>query len=169
MSARPSICAARPRAGFTIVEIVLAMGILVMGATAVLGMLTFGAALTRTAELRSAAAAAVEAVNADIDRNLFPYADGQVGEPVELSARRVAGVEGLIYTARATQNPERPREYRVDVELSWESSGVRCARSYSILRLREISFGERLRRELVEGEERPSGAPGGTRGPANPR
>lgn len=169
MSTLSAPLAARRRAGFTIVEIVLAMGILVMGATAVLGMLTFGAALTRTAELRSAAAAAVEAVNADIDRNLFPYADGKVGEPVDLVARRVAGVEGLIYTARATQNPERPRQYRVDVELSWESSGVRRARNYSMLRLREISFGERLRRELVEGEERASSAPGGTRGASNPR
>ena len=157
---------ARARAGFTIIEVVLAMGILVLGATAVLGMLTFGAALTRTAELRAAAASAVQAVNADIDRNLFPFANGEVGEPVPLLKRRVPGTTGLVYDARATQNPERLLEYRVDVEISWESSGVKRAKSYSILRLREISFGERLRRELVEGREdaSPPRVPRGTDG-----
>lgn len=139
------------RAGFTLIEVVLAMGILVFGATAILGFLTYGAATTRQAQLRSAAASALEAVVADVDRHLFPFEDGELGEPVVLENREVPGAPGVIYSARAFQNPERENEYRVDVELSWKSAGVRRAKEVQLLRLRELEFGERLRREFVEG------------------
>lgn len=141
---------ARPRAGFTIIEVVLAMGILVMGATAVLGMLTFGAAMTRTAQLRAAAASAVDAVSADLEQMLFPYVDGEVGPPVELTDREVPGVPEIVYSATAVPDPEDPRVYRVDVEMSWKSAGVKRSKRFSVLRMREITFGERLRREFVE-------------------
>ena len=136
--------------GFTIVEVVLAMGILLLGATAILGMLTFGAALTRSAQLRAAAASAVSAVEADLEQVLFPFEDGRVGEPVEITDRPVPDTPGVVYSAKAVQNPDHPREYRVDVRFSWNSAGVQRARSYTTLHLRELSFGERLRREFVE-------------------
>lgn len=136
--------------GFTIVEIVLAVGILVLGATSILGMLTFGAALTRAAELRTAAAAATEAVDSDIDQILFPFEADEVGEPVDVVDREVPGAPGVVYSARAVQNPDEPLEYRVDVSMSWKSAGVQRSRDYSMLRIREIGFGERLRRKFVE-------------------
>ncbi len=139
------------RAGFTIIEVVLAMGILVFGATAIIGFLTFGAATTRQAQLRTTAASSLEAVLADIDHNLFPYEDGVLGEPVELDNRSVPGAPGVVYSASAVVNPERELEYRVDVELSWQSAGVRRSKQLQLLRLRELDFGERLRREFVEG------------------
>lgn len=139
------------RSGFTILEVVLAMGILVLGATSILGMLTFGAALTRTAQLRAAAAAATEAVLADLERALFPYQDGELGEPVELRDRPVPGAEFVVYSARAEPNPAEPRQYRVRVELSWSTGGVKRTQDFSLLVLRELPFGERLRRELIEG------------------
>ena len=63
------------RAGFTILEVLVAMAILLVGMTAVLGLLTFGAALTRTAQLRMEGASAVEAVNIDLgleDKAYYP-------------------------------------------------------------------------------------------------
>ncbi len=139
------------KGGFTIIEVVLAMGILVFGATAILGFLTFGAATTRQAQLRTAAASSLEAVIADVDRHLFPVEDGVVGEPKAFENRPVPGVPGAIYSATPTMNPERPGEYRIDVELSWESAGVRRSKKIQLLRLRELTFGERLRREFIEG------------------
>ena len=62
----------------------------------------------------------------------------------------------MVYSATATPNPDGPRdgdaplEYRVDVDVSWEASGVRRARRYETILLREIPFGERLRRRFVE-------------------
>jgi type II secretory pathway pseudopilin PulG len=144
------------RSGFTIVEVVLAMGILLVGAAAILSMLTFGASLTRAAQLRTAAASAVEAVRADIETVLFPYdpaldgEEGEVGPPITITDRPVPGVEHVVYSAVATQNPELPREYRVDVDFRWTSGGVQRKKRITWILLREISFGERIRRRFVE-------------------
>lgn len=150
----------RPRGGFTILEVVLAMGILVLGATMVLSLLTFGAALARTAALRTTAATTIEAVVADLEGSLFPLLeDGTVGEPRPIQDRPVPGAPGAIYSATVRPNPDQPLEYAVDVEVSWESSGVRRARRFQTLLLREVSFGERMRRRFVEGGLRPPGGP----------
>ena len=144
------------RSGFTIVEVVLAMGILLVGAAAILSMLTFGASLTRAAQLRTAAAVAVEAVRADIEANMFPYdpdmdgEEGEIGPPVNLVDRAVPGLELVVYSATATQNPDLPREYRVDVDIRWTSGGVQREKRITWIMLQEISFGERLRRRFVE-------------------
>ncbi|MFT4541073.1 MAG: prepilin-type N-terminal cleavage/methylation domain-containing protein [Planctomycetota bacterium] len=140
----------RGRAGFTILEVMLAMAVLVIGMTSVLTLFTFGAALARTAEMRSASAGAVEAVVADLEESLFPLDEnGKVGEPVPIVDRPVPGVATAVYSAIPTVNPDDPIEYRVDVELAWTTKGVRRARTFSVLLLREVPFDERLRRRFV--------------------
>jgi prepilin-type N-terminal cleavage/methylation domain-containing protein len=138
--------------GFTIVEVVLAMGILLLGSAAIIGFLTFGSATARHAQLRTQTAAAVEAVVGDLDRNLFPYEDGELGPPIVIEKRPVPGVPGVVYSATAVPNPDLPREYRVDVEVRWESAGIQRSKSWSMLKMQEIPFGERLRREFIESE-----------------
>lgn len=156
--------------GFTIVEVVLAMGLLLIGMTAVLGLLTFGAALARTAALRTGAAAAAESVVADLEETLFPLevdaASGarRAGEPHAIVGREVPGHPGLVYSANATAVPAEqgaasgPQRYRVDIEIAWTASGRRKAQVFSVLLLREVPFAERLRRELLAGELDPLGA-----------
>ena len=62
------------------------------------------------------------------------------------------GYPWIVYSARATHNPEpvpgraSPLEYRVDVELSWKTRGVRRVQRFSVLLLRQVPFGERMRR-----------------------
>ncbi len=142
------------RCGFTIIEVVLAMGILVLGMTVLLSLLTFGAALTRTAALRTAASTAIEAVIGDLEESLFPLEDdGTVGEPRQIQGRALPNAPGVIYSASARQNPDDPLEYAVDIDVSWESSGFRRTRSFQTLLLREVPFGERMRRRFVA--ERP--------------
>jgi len=146
------------RAGFTIIEVIVALGILLFGMTAVIGMLTFGAALSRTALLRTTAAASAQAVVADLEETLFPMVEGvsagssDAGPPIEVVDRALPGMPDVTYSASAVPNPERPLEYRVDVEMSWTSAGVRRAMSFSTILVREIPFGERLRRRFVEGQ-----------------
>ncbi|MEE8468411.1 MAG: hypothetical protein V3T22_08150 [Planctomycetota bacterium] len=146
--------------GFTIIEVVLAMGILVLGMTVVIGLLTFGAALTRTAALRTAASTAIEAVIGDLEESLFPLQDdGTVGEPRRIEGRAVPGAPGVIYSASARPNPDHPLEYAVDIDLSWETSGVRRKKSFQTLLLREVPFGERMRRRFVAQRPREDFAP----------
>lgn len=158
------------RGGFTIVEVVLAMGLLLLGMTSILGLLSFGAALARGAALRTGAAAAAEAVAADLEETLFPLAldpvtgTRKVGEPHRVRERAVPGHDDLVYSALATpvpsasDGPGGPTRYRVDIEVSWTNSGRTRNRSYTILLLREVPFGERLRREFVERDLDPLGS-----------
>lgn len=149
-------------AGMTLVEVLVAMGILLVGMTAILGLLTAGAALSRTAVLRTAAAASTEAVVEDLRETLFPIEPesqtgtggglwGVPGAPRPVVDRVLPGEPNIVYSATATENPDRPGQYRVDVEMSWQSAGVRRARRFSTLLIRELPFGERLRRRFVEG------------------
>ena len=148
------------RAGFTILEVLVAMAILLVGMTAVLGLLTFGAALTRTAELRNEGASAVESVLADLEESFFPLdAQGALQDPRPILERPLAGLPGLAYSARAERNPDRPREWRVDVEVSWLSAGVRRDRTFRTILVQELPFGERLRRRLANPPAAPAPSP----------
>lgn len=147
-----------PRAGFTLVEVVLAMFVLLIGMTSILGLLSFGAALSRTAMLRSGAANAIEAVVTDLEETLFPLeldARGEevAGEPRDLVERAVPGVSGLVYSTTSTPNPDNPLEYRVDVDMRWAVGGTTRSKRFTTLLLREVPFGERLRARVVEGRK----------------
>ncbi len=150
-----SVTARRARAGFTILEVLLALGILLFGMAAILGLLTLGAALTKSAEQRTQAASAAEAVIADLQESFFPLVPGpdgtlEPGEPLPVKDKLLPGSEGVVYSATAVQNPRRDDEYRVDVSLSWSSSGVRRERRITTLLVRELPFGERLRRQFID-------------------
>jgi type II secretory pathway pseudopilin PulG len=149
-------CAAH--AGFTLVEVVLAMFVLLLGMTSILGLLSFGAALARTASLRTGAANAIEAVVTDLEETLFPLTldergDEVVGEPEDAVEREVPGYPGLTYSTTSTPNPENPLEYRVDGEIHWAVGGTTRSKRFTTLLLREVPFGERLRARIVEGRK----------------
>ncbi len=163
MSTAPARTAAHTRrSGFTLVEVVAAMGILLLGMSVIIGLLSFGAALSRTAALRTSAAGSLDAVVADLETSLFPMEpDGSAGEPVPVVDRDVPGHRGLVYSATATVNPDsvgvpgRIEEYRVDVQISWKERGARRSRDFTTVLARQIPFGERLRIQFVEGRTGP--------------
>lgn len=149
----------RARAGFTLVEVLFAMLLLLFGMASILGLLSFGAGLARTATLRGASADAIEAVMSDLEERLFPLVrdangDEVVGEPVERVDQPVPGHPGLTYGTKCTPNPDNPLEYRVDVEIRWSVGGTTRGKRFTTLLLRQIPFGERLRREFVETGEK---------------
>ena len=154
------------RAGFTILEILVALAILLLGMTAVLGLLTFGATLSRTALLRTTAASAAEGVLADLEERMFPLENGEAGPPIQIVDRALPGVPDVVYSARATENPDDPLEYRVDVEMAWKTAGVRRARRFSALLLREVPFGERFRSAYYESADDRAPAPAASAPPA---
>jgi hypothetical protein len=147
--------------GFTIVEVVMARFILLIGMTSILGLLSFGAAMARTAELRNESAFAIEAILADLQETMFPLEtteDGLevAGEPVDVVDQPVPGRPELTYSARAVPEPtgdpgqpETPVLYRVDVDIRWSTEGATRTKRYSTLLVREVPFGERLRQKFV--------------------
>lgn len=160
---------ARGRRGFTILEVVFAMGILMVGLSVLLGLLSFGAGLGTTSIQRADAAAAVQVVLADLEERLFPMdEEGEVGEPADLVDIPVPGSERLVYSTVATPDPLHtgpgPALYRVDIEIKWEQSGTERALRVSTLMAGQIPFGERLRRALL-GASGPPRVPEGASGP----
>jgi prepilin-type N-terminal cleavage/methylation domain-containing protein len=150
--------------GLTLIEIVVALGILLIGMSAILGLFSFGATLARTAEMRTVGSAAVEALVADLEGTLFPAAvDPEtgswiLGEPVAIEGRAVPGYPGVLYSASAAANPAQASgesgvlEYRVDVTMRWKSGGEDRSRRFTTLLLRELSFGESMRRRFGDEE-----------------
>ncbi len=146
------------QAGFTLIEVMLAMFVLLLGMSSLLGLLTFGAALSRGAALRSASAGSVEKIVADLEESLFPLVlvDGLevAGEPERIQDRPVPGHPGLFYDALATPLPDDrhspPLEYVVEIKMHWDLSGTRRSSDFKILMLREVPFGARMRQLLVE-------------------
>lgn len=143
------------RAGFTLIEVVLAMFVLLIGMTSILGLLSFGAALSRTSTLRQGASDTIESIVADLEETLFPLVVDEAGneladEPVDVQGRPVPGHPGLTYSTTSRPNPDDPREYRVDVEVHWATGGTQRSKRFTTLLLREVPFGERLRSRIVE-------------------
>ncbi|MEZ6016821.1 MAG: prepilin-type N-terminal cleavage/methylation domain-containing protein [Planctomycetota bacterium] len=161
MKTRTVPAAPRAREGFTLIEVLLAMGVLLVGVSMLLGILTFGAALSRAAMLRGKASATVEAVVQDLEENLFTLLDdGTAGAPRPIVERPVPGVKNVMYSAKAepilTSDAVEVggellyREYVVDVDVRWTSGGVERAKMWRTVLLREVPFGERMRRRFIE-------------------
>ena len=148
-------------AGFTLIEVMLAMGILALGMTAVLGLFTFGAALTQASVLRTQSATAVEAITLELPAKLFPVDEqGLPAVPegdgrASLEDQPIPGLPALRYRATAWPVPDGPLaedggplEYDVEVEVFFHQQGVRRARTFHTRVLRERSFAERMRSRL---------------------
>lgn len=160
----------RDRAGLTLLEVLCAMMVLMIGMTSILGLLSFGTALSRTARLKTDVAQSIEAVMADLSERLFPLVLNDAGRevpgaPLPIEGREVPGYPSLVYSASATLNPDSVSgdyaglpEYRVDVDVSWKAGGRTRTKSFKTLLLQEVPFGERMRRRFVENKEpeRPS-------------
>jgi hypothetical protein len=152
------------RGGFTLIEVLLAAGLLVAGMSMILGVFNFGSAMSRTAELRSLASGTVEAVMHDLEETLFPLLeDGNVGAPLPIENRPVPGRKGVVYSVTATGHEPSvdptesglgaglPREYVVEIQVQWQSSGVKKSETWSTIMLREVPFGARMRKVLGSG------------------
>ncbi len=162
MKIRPRMSFGGSGSGFTIVEVVVAMGLLLLGMSSILALLSYGAGMTRTAQLRTAGASAVEAIVADMEEGLFPLVLHEeafapvAGEPEAIEDRAVPGHPGITYSAVAEPHPDQlarpggPLEYKVDVVMKWQAGGQARVRRFTALLLREVPFGERLRRQFVE-------------------
>ena len=153
--------------GFTLLEVLLAMAVMLLGVSMLLGLLTFGAALSRAAALRGKASTTVEAVVQDLEENLFTLLeDGTAGAPRPIVDRPVPGAKGVVYTARAEPitaseavavgSEVLHREYLVDIDVRWTTGGVQRTTTWRTVLLREVPFGERMRRRFLADERTPT-------------
>ena len=55
-----------------------------------------------------------------------------------------------------------PLQYRLDVTVQWSAGGMRRSKQYTTLILREIPFGERMRRQFLGAEDLTRSMPAGS-------
>ncbi len=145
----------------SLLEVVLALGILAIGIGSVLTMLSFGAALANQAERRAGAAAALGAVLPNVEATLFPLLeDGSVGPADVFAERPVPGHRGYTHSVAALPiEGSGPIElWRVDIAIEWRGRGARQAVEFTTVMPRSVPLGERLRRNLF-GAPPPPAAP----------
>lgn len=148
---------ARRDGGFTLIEILAAMGILVVGVGSVLALLTFGAALQRTAEARNDVALAAAQVIAELREQSFPIASGggagaPDAGPIE---RDVPGHPRLRARVELKENPALPGEYAASVSIGWQERGKRRWETFRTILQREVPFTRRVDAELERARKRP--------------
>jgi uncharacterized protein (TIGR02598 family) len=141
--------------GFTLVELLVAMGLLMMGMTAVIGLFAVGLDQLRDARVRADAGDALPRILDDVEGRLFDAVSrslnaqaldfqsaGSAGEvlPEQLTHKeelRVPGLDDLRYAYTAQRIPGRELQYLTEIRVDWRIRGKTSARTLkSVFELR---------------------------------
>lgn len=136
----------RVPAGFTLVEMMVALGILVMGMTSLIGLFTAAVATRYSAELRTRAAAVAEEVLRDIQEEVLARDDGQQPEIPSLGPQPVEGLPAMRYWVDFIIDPQHPDLVMAEVRIGWSEQGAELEQIFRRILPREQPFRERVRR-----------------------
>lgn len=110
-------------AGFTLAEMLVALSILLLGATALIGALTSAVGNRRTSDARLEMGALSDLVIHRLQQEaLVPDADGGPPKFVALTDQPAPGFPGMSWSATATPDPNRPDLLLVRVDVRWPGS-----------------------------------------------
>ena len=137
-----------PIAGFTLVEMLAALGILLFGVTTLLGVLSTSVAERRTTDARHELAAlcdfAVHRVQHEAIRRV-----GDSTLPFDLAFvplvdQPVPGLEGMKWSARAIESEARPDLWLVQIEAKWLDAGEEVTAEFLRVLPRRLPLRERV-------------------------
>lgn len=142
----------RADAGFTLVELLVAFSILLVGMTGIITMFATGLSLEREATLSFEATTVLEDLRPEvIERMRLEVTGGRQGQGMTLQRRPVEGYPGLQYEVRAIQAPEDPwdRVWLVEiVVLAPTTSGFREFSNGMLPVVLEPTYEERIKEAL---------------------
>jgi len=120
--------------GFTLVEMLVAMGILAFGFSALIGLMNLGVSTRRTAELRNQAVYAVDQVLQTVrDQVLATRQRSENGALISLEPLELATIVGYPrLQARVTfqEDAARPGLVRVTVRIAWLEEGIEVGEEF---------------------------------------
>lgn len=143
--------------GFTLAEMLAALGILLLGVTALLGALSATVAQRRTTDARLESTAVCEqallriqheavrrraGAESDLDLELAPLAD-----------QTVPGFSGMTWSASAVVDDERPDVWLVRLQVRWLEEGENVVEEFLRVLPRQLPLGQRVRRFRDESNE----------------
>ncbi len=114
--------------GFTLVEMLVAMGILMFGITSLIGLLSLGVSTRRTSELRNQSVHAVDEVIHHVREQVIPlqtFDENDVPVPLEaVTLDPVAGYPRLRARVDFRYDESHPHLVLLDVHLTWMEEGA---------------------------------------------
>jgi len=136
--------------GFTLAEMLAALGILLVGIMALLGALSSSVAQRRTTDARLAAVsvcehalhrirheATVRSASAESDLDL---------EIVDLEGQTAPGFDGMSWSATAVIDEDRPDVWMVRLVVHWLEGGEDASEEFLRVLPRTLPLGQRVRR-----------------------
>lgn len=156
----------RCEAGFTLVELMVAMGILLFGTVSLLGVLGTGVDTHRSAEQHNFAVQLAQRVMQRLEEDTVPKAllaavaaTPAGGEmvfklaPVDSKPADVVGTPGLRYRVEFTQDPEQPHLALAKVRVTWLDQGEAQGVEFQRILVSHVPFPQRIARLREERRE----------------
>ena len=141
------------QSGFTLLEMMVAMAILVGGLTALIALLTVGVSTRRSAELRQQAVWLADRVIHEVEQeafdNIWILGEG-AGEIPDRGPNPVDEVPGMTYTVRFHTTEEAPDLVLAEVRIRWSEQGEEMAESFERVLFRQEPFSRRASRVISE-------------------
>ena len=141
-------------AGFTLTEMLVALGILMFGLTALAGSMFQGAGERRGSEMRFRAVHMVDRVFYEIREEVLPAIPLDEPLPAELPVvEDLPGYPGLKYRVKFFTDELDPQVVLVRVWITWKEKGELVADYFDRAMVREVPFSRRIS-QLKMGQSR---------------
>ncbi len=145
--------ASRQERGFTLVEMLFAIGVLVFGITSLIGVMSVGVSTRRTAEQRVRSSVVVEQVlhriETEILAQLDSVAEAESAEDLDippLEGQLADDYAGIKYTVRYRTDIDFPYLVLATIHVSWLSQGESVAQTFHRILPRQKPFSHRVQR-----------------------
>lgn len=136
-------------AGFTLAEMLAALGILLFGVTALLGALSSSIAQRRTTDARHELAALCDLAMHRVQHEAIRSTTGESSpfdlEFVPLVDQPVPGFPGMTWSATAIEDEARPELWLVRIEATWLDEGEPVVAEFLRVLPRQLPLRDRVR------------------------
>jgi len=137
------------QAGFTLAEMLAALGILLFGVTALLGALSSSISQRRTTDARQELTALCELAMHRVQHEAVRSATGG-NTPMELEFvplrdQTVPGFPGMTWTATAVEDENRPEVWLVKIEAAWFEDGEQVFAEFLRVLPKQLPLRDRVR------------------------
>ena len=138
--------------GFTLIEMLFAMGILAFGLTALIGVLTVGVSTRRSAEQKSRAALLADEVLQHVERQIFASAAlgaaGTASKPSDplapVALDKIEGWPGMSAKIEFTRQADDPELLLATISIWWRERGDAVTETFQRIVVRERPFANRV-------------------------
>lgn len=138
--------------GFTLIEMLFAMGILAFGLTALIGVLTVGVSTRRSAEQKSRAGLLANEVLQHVERQVFagaamgvPATATRPSEPLApITLEKIEGWPGMSARIEFARSAEDPDLLLATISIWWRERGDAVTETFQRIVVRERPFANRV-------------------------